>query len=157
MPAHLRLRVSRARLTDVYFGGKRWRWGLRLPSATFSSGLCGLRLAFPTWPSLPGRSSLRKHTQWPRGFPGPRSGLGGFGQPWWSRRLSIGGETRGWSEGHGWLKVASLASPWMFSLFWWWTGRGGLGPRHPGEIRGLVAGAGTPARLTLCVIITWSR
>ena len=45
-------------------------------------------------------------------------------------------------EGHGWLKVASLASPGCFLYLWWWWESWG---RHPGEIRGLLAGAGTPA------------
>lgn len=51
-------------------------------------------------------------------------------------------------EGHGWLKVASLASPGCFLYFWWWWWRGTWG-RHPGEIPGLVAGAGTPAQVNV--------
>lgn len=70
------------------------------------------RLAFPTWPSPPGRSSLRKHTQWPGGFP--------WSALWaWGIRAAVveqeainrGRDSGLVREGHGWLKAASLASP----------------------------------------------
>lgn len=129
MPAHLRPSGLGARLTDVYFGGKRWRWGLRLPSATFSSGLCGLRdWLFP--PGPPRQAGAR--------YVNTHNGPGGF--PWsalwaWGIRAAVveqeainrGRDSGLVREGHGWLKVASLASPGCFLYFWWWTGRGGAG------------------------------
>lgn len=83
----------------VFIWGKEVAAGATVPSATFSSGLCGVGDGHS--PPVPLRHAAPRYVNThngPGGFPGPLLGPEGFGQRWLSRRPSVGGETQGWSE-----------------------------------------------------------
>lgn len=84
---------------------------------------------FPPGPPPPGRSSLRKHTQWPRGVSLVRALGLGIRAAVVEQEAINRGETRGWSEeGHGWLEGSQPRISWMFSLF---LGGGRVGGSWP--------------------------
>lgn len=102
----------------VFFGGERGGGG---GSGALSHLLLwvlrGGRWASPPCPSPSCSSSLRKHTQWPRGVSLTRTRAWGIRAALVEQEAISRGRDSGLvREGHGWLKVARLSS--MFSLFW---------------------------------------